>query len=110
MKYTKHVFHDPSGFYSNEDALRLAKSLNIDFSTIRLSEFLRGINVEAEHRDSFEDILDSESLNKAFAKTVYKQLKQIPDYYTRLDHMKDDAVKYWHLENDSAQSSKNLSG
>lgn len=98
MKYTKHTFHEPSGVYTLEDARKLAHIIGINFSMIRLSEFLRGLNFEAEHKDSFEGLLDGDSLDKAFATTVYKQLSQIPDYYTRLDHMKDEALKYWHID------------
>ena len=98
MKYTKHTFHEPTGVYTVEDAHRLAKLIDINFSMIRLSEFLRGLNFEAEHKDSFDGIVSTALLDKAFAATVYKQLSQIPDYYTRLDHMKDEALKYWHLD------------
>ena len=98
MKYTQHIFHEPSGFYTNKDVKRLAERLNIHFSTIRASEFLRGLNFEAEHRDSFEGIISDDLLEEAFAKTVIKKLSQIPDYYTRLEHMKDEALKYWHID------------
>jgi len=107
MKYTQHVFHEPSGSYTNEDVSRLAKQLNVSLSTIRASEFLRGLNFEAEHRDSFEGIIKDELLDEVFAKTVVKKLSQIPDYYTRLEHMKNEALKYWHIDTEETPCLKN---
>ena len=67
------------------DADALGKKLNIDWSKISKSEFAKGMQVEQEHRN----ITHGDPIMTA--KIVLVHLKELPDYYTRLNVMESKA-------------------
>lgn len=83
--------------FTTDEALEIAKLLNINFSKSKfdIEQFTMGINVELEHG------LISPETNVSFndpiltGKIALAHLNEIPDYYTRLKALEDDASKYW---------------
>lgn len=83
--------------FTIDEATKIAKILNIDFSKSKfdLEQFTMGINVELEHG------LISLETNVTFndpiltGKIALAHLNEFPDYYTRLKILEDEANKYW---------------
>lgn len=79
--------------FETEEALRVATSLGLDFATepFALEEFRRGMDVELEHgrRDPATNVTGDDPLTTG--KIALAHLREIPDYYTRLDRMEAEA-------------------
>ena len=74
-----------------EEARYIGDRLELDWTQIDLQQFRRGLEVELEHgeRDA-ETNVTSDDL-KLTGKIAWAHLKEIPDYYTRLDRMEAEA-------------------
>lgn len=74
-----------------EQARAIGDQLGIDWHKIDLGQFRRGLEVELEHgsRDPETDVTHSDPL--LTGKIAWAHLKEIPDYYTRLDRMEAEA-------------------
>lgn len=77
--------------FSTEEARSIGTQLKIDWSQIDLEQFRRGLEVELEH-----GAIDPETNVTAddvvlTGKIAWVHLKEIPDYYTRLDQMEAEA-------------------
>jgi len=67
--------------FNNNEILRIAKDLNIDFSKFPFEDFKRGINIELEH--GMENInLTNDDLLKT-AKIALAHLNEYPNYYNK---------------------------
>ena len=79
--------------FNQTNAKRIGKDLNINWNKINLSEFTRGLNVELEHgsKDLQTNVTDNDG--KLTGEIAWAHLKEIPDYYTRLDKMEKAAKK-----------------
>jgi hypothetical protein len=79
--------------YDLDEARGIAESLEIDFvkSEFDLAQFLSGLDVEAEHggEDPATNVTQDDPL--ATGKIALAHLKEMPDYYTRLNKMETDA-------------------
>jgi hypothetical protein len=80
---------------SAEEARQVGTSLGINWKSIELEQFRRGLEVELEHgaRDPETDVTHDD-LNLT-GKIAWAHLKEFPDYYTRLDKLETDAGAYW---------------
>ncbi len=76
---------------SAEEARWVGEQLGLDWTQINQQQFRRGLEVELEHgaRD-VETNVTSDDL-KLTGKIAWAHLKEIPDYYTRLDRMEAEA-------------------
>ena len=76
---------------STEEARSIGTQLKIDWSQIDLEQFRRGLEVELEHGaiDS-ETNVTGDDLGLT-GKIAWAHLKEIRDYYTRLDLMEAEA-------------------
>lgn len=70
-----------------DKAKKLGKKIGIDFNTIRLQEFKKGLKVELEHAD----VTKKDPIKTA--KIALAHLKELPDYYTRLAKMERNGKK-----------------
>ena len=80
---------------SPDEAGRIGALLGIDWHTVDLEQFRRGLEVELEHgaRDPETNVTDDDlSLT---GKIAWAHLKEFPDYYTRLDKLEAEADAYW---------------
>jgi len=77
--------------FSTEEARSIGTQLNIDWSQIDLEQFRRGLEVELEHGaiDQETNVTGDDLL--LTGKIAWAHLKEIRDYYTRLDQMEAEA-------------------
>ncbi|MBZ0307559.1 MAG: hypothetical protein K8I82_15945 [Anaerolineae bacterium] len=76
---------------SVEEAQLVGTQLRIDWTEISLEQFQRGLEVELEHgaHDSETNVTNDDLL--LTGKIAWAHLKEIRDYYTRLDQLENDA-------------------
>ena len=77
--------------FSTEEARSIGAQLKIDWSQIDLEQFRRGLEVELEH-----GVIDPETNVTGddivlTGKIAWAHLKEIRDYYTRLDQLEAEA-------------------
>lgn len=80
---------------SSDEARRVGDGLGIDWETVDIEEFRRGLEVELEHgaHDPETDVTgDDVTLT---GKIAWAHLKEFPDYYTRLDKLEAEAEAWW---------------
>jgi len=77
--------------FSTEEARSIGAQLNIDWTQIDLEQFRRGLEVELEHgaRDPETNVTGDDLL--LTGKIAWAHLKEIRDYYRRLDLMEAEA-------------------
>ena len=76
---------------STEEARSIGTQLGINWAQIDLKQFRRGIEVEFEHgaHDPETDVTGDDL--KLTGKIAWAHLKEIRDYYTRLDRLEAEA-------------------
>ncbi len=76
---------------SDEEARSAGTQLGIDWEKIDLEQFRRGLEVELEHgaRDPETNVTWDDPL--LTGKIAWAHLKEIRDYYTRLDRLESEA-------------------
>lgn len=79
--------------FTAEQAKEIGARLGIDWSTVDLAQFRRGLEVELEHgaRDPQTNVSNDDL--DVTGKIAWAHLKEFPDYYTRLDRMEAEAQK-----------------
>jgi hypothetical protein len=77
--------------FSTEEARSIGTQLDIDWSQIDLEQFRRGLTVELEHgaMDPETDVTGDDLV--LTGKIAWAHLKEIRDYYTRLEQMESEA-------------------
>ena len=77
--------------FSAEEARSIGTQLDIDWSQIDLEQFRRGLTVELEHGaiDPETNVTGDDLV--LTGKIAWAHLKEIRDYYTRLDRMETEA-------------------
>ncbi|MGZ8663050.1 MAG: DUF5661 family protein [Actinomycetota bacterium] len=79
--------------FSAEQAVAVATELGIDFDVtpFDLEQFRRGMEVELEHgrRDPITDVTHDDPI--VTGKIAWAHLREMPDYYDRLDAMEREA-------------------
>lgn len=85
---TKHEF-------TSEEARRIGDRIGIDWNAVNLEQFRMGLAVELEHgaHDAQTDVTHDDEI--VTGKIALAHLKEIRDYYTRLQVMERDAEAYW---------------
>jgi hypothetical protein len=73
--------------FSPEEARTIGSRLGVDWQHVDLEQFRRGLEVELEHgaRDPQTNVTNDDL--DLTAKIAWAHLKEIGDYYTRLDAM-----------------------
>lgn len=76
---------------STEEARSVGMQLGIDWTKIDLEQFRRGLEVELEHgaHDPETDVTGDDLI--LTGKIAWAHLKEIHDYYTRLDRLEAEA-------------------
>ena len=72
-------------------ALRIGKSIGVDFHKVDVNQFKTGLKVELEHglRDPETNVTNNDIYMTG--KIAWAHLKELPDYYTRLTKMEQEA-------------------
>lgn len=80
---------------SADEARQVGTTLGIDWKTIDLEEFRRGLEVELEHgaRDPETDVTNDDLT--LTGKIAWAHLKEFADYYTRLGKLEAEADAFW---------------
>jgi hypothetical protein len=77
--------------FTAEEAKRIGDEIGIDWTQYDLEQFRMGLAVELEHgaRDAETDVTNDDLA--LTGKIAWAHLKEIPDYYTRLLEMEEEA-------------------
>jgi hypothetical protein len=75
--------------FTLEDARQIGNQLNIDWNVVDINQFFKGINVELEHgnRDPETNVTNNDPI--LTGKIALAHLKELPDYYTRLETIEE---------------------
>ena len=78
-----------------DETKQVGATLGINWKTIDLEQFRRGLEVELEHgaRDRETNVTNDDLT--LTGKIAWAHLKEFPDYYTRLDKLEAEADTYW---------------
>ncbi|HET8671400.1 MAG TPA: DUF5661 family protein [Candidatus Saccharimonadales bacterium] len=73
--------------FTTDEAKAIGEEIGIDFNVVDLEQFRLGLTVELEHgrHDPITDVTNDDPLMTG--KIAWAHLKEIPDYYTRLNAM-----------------------
>jgi hypothetical protein len=77
--------------FTTAEAKQIGEQIGIDFTKFDLEQFRQGLAVEMEHgsHDPETNVTNDDPL--LTGKVVWAHLKEIPDYYTRLNKMESEA-------------------
>ena len=77
--------------FGTDDARKIGEQIGVDFTKFDLEEFRKGVAIELEHgsHDPETNVTNSDPL--LTGKIAWAHLKEIPDYYTRLEKMESEA-------------------
>lgn len=81
--------------FTEEEARKIGDAIGVDWEKYDVNEFRVGLTVELEHgsHDPETDVIgDDEHLA---GKIAWAHLKELPDYYTRLEKMEEEGEAYW---------------
>jgi hypothetical protein len=80
---------------SKQETSIILKTVNTNLMDISLDDFQKGLEVELEHGTRFEDANVTNNHPVLTGKIVLAHLKEMPDYYLRLDlaEMEGDLLK-----------------
>lgn len=81
--------------FSAKEAQLIGSQLKIDWSQIDLEQFRRGLEVELEHGAIDPETNVTGDDVKITGKIAWAHLKEIQDYYTRLDRMEAEAKEHF---------------
>jgi len=77
--------------FSDQEAREVGMQLGLDWTQIDLEQFRRGLEVELEHGEiDPETNVTGDNLGVT-GKIAWAHLKEIRDYYTRLDQLEAEA-------------------
>ena len=73
-------------------AKEIGEAIGVDFSKVDIEQFRMGLRVELEHGSYFGDETNvTKDDPNVTGRIVWAHLKEIPDYYTRLEKMEKEA-------------------
>jgi hypothetical protein len=77
--------------FTTEEAKRIGDSFGVDWNKYDLEQFRMGLAIELEHglRDAETNVTNDDEVMTG--KIALAHLKEISDYYTRLDKMEKEA-------------------
>lgn len=77
--------------FGTDDARKIGEQIGVDFTKFDPEEFRKGLAIELEHgsHDPETNVTNSDPL--LTGKIAWAHLKEIPDYYTRLEKMESEA-------------------
>ncbi len=77
--------------FTLDEAHEIGNQIGIDFDVYDLDEFSRGLAVELEHGSGDPETNVTNGDQLITGKIAWAHLKEIPDYYTRLEKMESEA-------------------
>ena len=88
--------------FTHEEAKKIGEALGIDWSKFDVEQFRTGLDVELEHgrRDPATNVTNNDPI--LTGKIALAHLNELPDYYTRLTEMEEEAERF-HGKHQDAQ-------
>jgi hypothetical protein len=85
----------PKREFTTEEAIWIARQINIRLDKFDVEQFRIGLNVELEHGniDPSTNVTNDDPI--LTGKIALAHLNEFPDYYVRLSKMEEKAEKYW---------------
>ncbi len=77
--------------FTENEALAIGQQAGIDFGIINVEQFRMGLSIELEHGSHDPETNVTNDDIGITAKIAWAHLKEIPDYYTRLQKMEAEA-------------------
>lgn len=77
--------------FTTEEARQIGDKIGIDFNKFDLEQFRMGLAIELEHGADDPETNVTDSDLEVTGKITWAHLKEIPDYYTRLNKMEKSA-------------------
>lgn len=78
--------------FTIEEASSIGDQIGVDWDKVDLEQFRQGLAIELEHGTQWgQDTNVTNDDPIVTGKIVWAHLKEIPDYYTRLDKMESEA-------------------
>lgn len=78
--------------FTPEEAKKIGEEIGVDFTKFSLEEFCKGLAVELEHGSMWGEETNVTKDDPHFTgRIAWAHLKEIPDYYTRLEKMEKEA-------------------
>ena len=81
----------PSRTFTAAEARAIGDTIGVDWNTVDLEQFRQGLAVELEHGADDPETNVTSGNPQLTGKIAWAHLKEIPDYYTRLDRMEREA-------------------
>ena len=80
---------------SVDQAEQVGFSLGVEWTTVHLEQFRRGLEVELEHdlRDPWTNVTNDDLT--LTGKIAWAHLKEFPNYYSRPDLLEAEAARHW---------------
>ncbi len=80
--------------FTAEEARKIGEALGIDWGRFDVEQFRMGLDVELEHgrKDPATNVTDDDPIMTG--KIALAHLNEFPDYYTRLDRMEEEAIRF----------------
>ena len=79
---------------TEEEAKKIGDQIGINWSEVDVKEFRRGLEVEQEHGSLWGEATNVTKDDPLFTgRIAWAHLKEISDYYTRLDKMEAEAER-----------------
>ena len=83
--------------FSSEEARAVGMQLKLDWKQIDLEQFRRGLEVELEHGEVDPETNVTGDNLVLTGKIAWAHLKEIRDYYTRLDQLEAEAEEQFKM-------------
>jgi hypothetical protein len=78
--------------FGEDEARRIGDEIGIDWTQVSLEQFRMGLEVELEHGSLWGDDTNVTGDDPLMTgRIAWAHLKEIPDYYTRLERMEAEA-------------------
>lgn len=77
--------------FTSDEAKKIGDTIGIDWDKVDLEQFRRGLEVESEHGAHDPETNVTNDDPQMTGKIAWAHLKEISDYYTRLDKMEAEA-------------------
>lgn len=78
--------------FTAEEARSIGEQIGIDFAGVDLEQFRIGLGIELEHGSQWGDATNvTQDDPLTTGRIAWAHLKEIPDYYTRLQKMEEEA-------------------
>jgi hypothetical protein len=84
--------------FSLAEARQIGEKLGIDFTRYDIEQFRRWLEVEMEHGSQISETNITNDDVYMTGKIAWAHLHELPDYYSRLDKMEQDAESNTHIQ------------